>query len=151
MMQKLALPNPLPTAVVVGLTLLIWFVIPVPEGVPPNAWHLFALFTGTIVGIISKAMPLGSLSIIAIGLAAITGVTNPGKPGAALIDALSGFANPLIWLIVVAVMVAVAVTKPGSGRLAECVAKPVCRVWRQSSRLNTNRELVEKRHRRCEP
>jgi divalent anion:Na+ symporter, DASS family len=115
-MQKLALPNPLPAAVVVCLTLLIWFVIPVPEGVHPNAWHLFALFIGTIVGIISKAMPLGSLSIIAIGLVAITGVTNPGKPGAALVDALSGFANPLIWLIVVAVMVAVAVTKTGLGR-----------------------------------
>jgi divalent anion:Na+ symporter, DASS family len=115
-MQKLALPNPVPAAVVVCLTLLIWFVIPVPEGVPPNAWHLFALFMGTIVGIISKAMPLGSLSMIAIGLVAITGVTNPGKPGAALVDALSGFANPLIWLIVVAVMVAVAVTKTGLGR-----------------------------------
>src|SRR3954462_13127234 len=115
-MQKLGLPNPLSAAVVVCLTLLIWFVIPVPDGVPPNAWHLFALFIGTIVGIIMKAMPLGSLSMIAIGLVAVTGVTNPDKPGAALVDALSGFANPLIWLIVVAVMVAVAVTKTGLGR-----------------------------------
>src|SRR5262252_3395136 len=77
-MYTLALPNPVPAAVVICLTLLIWFVIPVPEGVPPNAWHLFALFIGTIVGIISKAMPIGSLSMIAIGLVAITGVTNPG-------------------------------------------------------------------------
>ena len=82
----------------------------------PNAWHLFALFIGTIVGIISKAMPLGSLSVIAIALVAITHVTNPGKPAAAVVDALSGFANPLIWLIVVAVMVALAVTKTGLGR-----------------------------------
>ncbi len=114
--QGLALPKPLPTAIVVGLTLLIWFVIPVPAGVTPNAWHLFALFIGTIVGIISKAMPLGSLSVIAMALVAITGVTNPGKPAAAVVDALSGFANPLIWLIVVAVMVALAVTKTGLGR-----------------------------------
>ena len=53
-MQKLALPNPVPAAVVVGLTLLIWFVIPVPEGVSPNAWHLLALFIGTIVGMLNK-------------------------------------------------------------------------------------------------
>lgn len=115
-MHNLELPKPLPSAVVVALTLVIWFVIPVPAGVTPDAWHLFALFMGTIVGIISKAMPLGALSMIAIALVAVTGVTNPGKPAAAMVDALSGFANPLIWLIVVAVMVATAVLKTGLGR-----------------------------------
>jgi DASS family divalent anion:Na+ symporter len=114
-MPKQAALNPIPCVLVVGLTLAIWF-IPAPAGVTPNAWHLFALFVGTIVGIISKAMPLGSLSVIAIALVAVTGVTNPGKPAAAAVDALSGFANPLIWLIVVAVMVALAVTKTGLGR-----------------------------------
>jgi len=113
---NLALRKLLPTAVVVCLTVLIWFVVPVPAGVAPNAWHLFALFIGTIAAIIGKVMPLGSLSLIAIALVAITGVTNPGKPAAALADALSGFANPLIWLIVIAVMVALAVTKTGLGR-----------------------------------
>jgi DASS family divalent anion:Na+ symporter len=49
-------------------------------------------------------------------LVAVTGVTNPGKPAAAVVDALSGFANPLIWLIVIAVMVAMAVLKTGLGR-----------------------------------
>lgn len=115
-MQNLKLPKPVPSAIVLAVTLLIWFVIPVPAGVSPNAWHLLALFVGTIVAIIGKAMPLGALSILAIALVAITGVTNPGKPVAALADALSGFANPLIWLIVIAVMVALAVTKTGLGR-----------------------------------
>ena len=115
-MQNLDLPKLLPTAVVVALTLMIWFVIPVPAGVSPNAWHLFALFVGTIAGIIGNAMPLGALSIIAITSVAVTGVTNPGKPAAAVVDALSGFANPLIWLIVIAVMVAMAVLKTGLGR-----------------------------------
>lgn len=114
-MQNIALPKLIPTAIAVCLTLLIWFVIPVPATVTPNAWHLLALFIGTIVAIIGKAMPLGALSIIAISLVAITGVTNPDKPAAALGDALSGFANPLIWLIVIAVMVALALTKTGLG------------------------------------
>ena len=111
-MRNLDLPKLLPTAVVVAFTLMIWFVIPVPAGVSLNAWHLFALFVGTIVGIISNAMPLGAISIVAIALVAVTGVTNPGKPAAAVVDALSGFANPLIWLIVIAVMVAMAVPAP---------------------------------------
>ena len=54
-----------------------------PAKVSPNAWHLFALFIGTIVAIILKAMPIGSLSVVAIALVALTQVTNPGKPAAA--------------------------------------------------------------------
>ncbi|HQU77826.1 MAG TPA: anion permease, partial [Azonexus sp.] len=115
MMNKLTFPKPIPTAISVGLALLIWFVIPVPEKVTPEAWHLLALFTGTIAAIIGKALPIGAVSIIAIALVAITEVTRPGKPEGAIADALSGFANPLIWLIAIAVMIAVALTKTGLG------------------------------------
>ena len=114
-MQKLIFPKPLPSAIAVGLALLIWFVIPVPQGVTPNAWHLLALFIGTIAAIIGKAMPIGAISVVAIALVAITEVTKPGKPGPALSDALSGFNNQLIWLIVIAVMVALAISKTGLG------------------------------------
>ena len=57
----------------IAITLAIWFVIPVPEGVTPAAWHLLALFIGTIAAIIGKAMPIGALAMIAIALVAITG------------------------------------------------------------------------------
>ncbi len=107
--------KPVPALVAVAITLVIWFVIPVPEGVQPNAWHLLALFIGTIAAIIGKAMPIGALSMIAIALVAVTGVTNP-KPGGAIADALSGFANPLIWLIGVSVMMSRALIKTGLGR-----------------------------------
>ncbi len=114
-MQKLVFPKLLPTAIAVGLTLLIWFVIPVPAGVKPHAWQLLALFIGTIAAIIGKAMPIGSLAVVAIALVALTGVTNPGKSGAALNDALSGFSNSLIWLIVIAVLVSLSLNKTGLG------------------------------------
>jgi DASS family divalent anion:Na+ symporter len=114
-MDKSSLPKPIPSAIAVGITLLIWFVIPVPDKVSPNAWHLLALFIGTIAAIIGKAMPIGALSIVAISLVAITGVTRPGKPEGAIADALSGFSNPLIWLIAIAVMISVALTKTGLG------------------------------------
>lgn len=114
-MNQLTLPKPIPSAISVGLTLLIWFVIPVPEKVTPEAWHLLALFAGTIAAIVGKALPIGAVSMVAIALVAITEVTRPGKPEGAIADALSGFANPLIWLIAVAVMIAVALTKTGLG------------------------------------
>ena len=114
-MDKSALPKPIPTAIAVGITLLIWFVLPVPDKVSPNAWHLLALFIGTIAAIIGKVMPIGALSILAISLVAITQVTRPGSPSGAITDALSGFANPLIWLIAISVMISVSLTKTGLG------------------------------------
>jgi len=114
-MNKSSLPKLVPSAISIGIALLIWFGIPVPETVTPEAWHLLALFIGTIAAIIGKAMPIGALSIIAISLVAVTGVTRPGEPAGAIADALSGFANPLIWLIAIAVMIAVALTKTGLG------------------------------------
>ncbi len=106
--------KPLPTAIAVIITLLIWFVVPVPAGVDASAWHLLALFVGTIVAIIGKALPIGAISIIAVTLVAITGVT-ADNPKDAINDALSSFANPLIWLIGIAVMISRGLIKTGLG------------------------------------
>ncbi len=103
---------PLLISTLIGL--IIWFIIPVPKEVSADAWHLLALFIGTIIGIISKAMPIGALSIIAICLVAITGVTND-NPALAIKDALSGFSYPLIWLIGIAILISRGIIKTGLG------------------------------------
>ena len=99
-------------AIVIGL--VIWFVIPVPEGVTPDAWHLLALFVGTIAAIIGKAMPIGAIALLAITLVAVTGVTSD-NPSTAMKDALSGFSNSLIWLIGIAIMISRGLVKTGLG------------------------------------
>jgi len=106
--------KPIPAAIAIAICLLIWFVIPVPQGVTANAWHLLALFIGTIAAIIGKALPIGALSMIAIALVAVTGVTND-KPAGAITDALSSFANSLIWLIGVSIMISRGIIKTGLG------------------------------------
>ena len=106
--------KPIPMAVALAIGLLIWFVIPAPEGVTPNAWHLLALFVATIAAIIGKAMPIGALAMLAITLVALTGVTSD-KPATAIADALSSFASPLIWLIGVAIMISRGLIKTGLG------------------------------------
>lgn len=103
-----------PALVAIGITLLIWFVIPVPAGVKPEAWHLLAMFIGTIAAIIGKAMPIGAIAMIAIALVAVTGVTN-SKPSGAIADALSGFSNSLIWLIGISIMISRGLIKTGLG------------------------------------
>ncbi len=87
--------------------LLIWF-SPVPEGVDPNAWHLLAIFVATIVGIIVQPMPMGAVAFIAIVITALTGVLT-------ITESLSGFGNPVIWLIVCAFMISRGFVKTGLG------------------------------------
>ncbi|QEM83245.1 DASS family sodium-coupled anion symporter [Halomonas binhaiensis] len=106
---------PIPTAIALIIGLAIWFVIPVPDGVAPEAWHLLAIFVATIAAIIGKAMGIGALAMIGITLVAITGVTNPDSPKGAILDALSGFSNPLIWLIGLAMMISRGLAKTGLG------------------------------------
>ena len=104
-----------PALISLAIALIIWFIIPTPEGVSDNAWHLLAIFVGTIVAIISKAMSIGALSIVAIAVVAITRVTNPDDASKALADSLSGFSNDLIWLIGASVMISTSLSKTGLG------------------------------------
>ena len=38
-----------PAVIALVITLIIWFVIPVPDGVNPNAWHLLAMFVAGFI------------------------------------------------------------------------------------------------------
>ncbi len=73
---------------------------------------MLAMFIGTIVAIIGKAMPIGAIALVAIALVAASGVTSD-QPGVAICDALGSFTSPLIWLIAVAIMVSRSLIKTG--------------------------------------
>ena len=57
-------------AAVFVLALVIWF-IPPPSGVEPRAWHLLAIFVATIVGIITKPLPMGAIALFGIAATAL--------------------------------------------------------------------------------
>lgn len=100
--------------VTIAFGLIIWF-MPEPEGVKPEAWHLLAIFLGTILGIILKAASMGTMSIIAIALVALTGVLAPGDPGKSISLALSSFGDKVIWLIGISFFIARGFIKTGLG------------------------------------
>lgn len=116
--------KPIPAAIALALTLILWF-IPAPEGVAPNAWHLLALFIGIIAGIIGKAMPIGAMAVLAMTIVALLQVTVPemgadGKPiknpsAQAAKDALSSLNSTLIWMIGIAIMISRGLLKTGLG------------------------------------
>ena len=92
---------------VVTLAVGLWL-SPVPEGLVPQAWHLFALFAAAIVSVVVGAFPILTSSVLALAAAVLTGTLTPAK-------AYAGFANATILLIVVAFLVARAVVKCGLG------------------------------------
>lgn len=101
-------------AITFAAALIIWF-IPVPEGVSENAWHLFAIFAATILGIILKAAPMGTMCMMAIGFTALTQVVAPGDAGKSITKALSGFGDKVIWLIGISFFIARGFIKTGLG------------------------------------
>ncbi len=92
----------------VAIGAIIWF-IPAPAGVGPQAWGLLAVFMATIAGFILQPMPIGAIAIIACALLPVLGIMNAG-------DALAGFSNTTIWLIVSAFMFAEGFIKTGLGK-----------------------------------
>lgn len=102
-------PALITTAVLAGLLL-----VPTPEGLRPEAWRLVAIFLTTIVAIILKVMPIGVMAMMAIVIVSLAQVTSPSSKGA-ITDALSSFSNPLIWLIVVAILISRGLKKTGLG------------------------------------
>jgi len=88
--------------------LALWFV-PTPEGLKPEAWHLFAIFISAIIAVMVNAMPIFTSSILALSAAVLTGTLSPT-------DAYSGFSQGFILLIIVAFLIARGVIKSGLGR-----------------------------------
>lgn len=86
----------------------IWFA-PVPAGLTPQAWHLFAVFITAIVSVLLGIYPLLTSTMLAAGAVVLTNTISASK-------AFSGFANSSVLLVVIAFLVAQAVVKSGLGR-----------------------------------
>jgi DASS family divalent anion:Na+ symporter len=82
---------------------------PTPEGITPESWRLFAIFIATIVGSIVRPVPAGA--VVFLGVAAIA-VTRTMPPR----EALAGYADPLVWLVLCAFFMSRGVLKTGLGR-----------------------------------
>ena len=95
-----------------GITILaaviVWFA-PSPAGVDEKAWHLFAIFFGTIIGLILQPLPLGAVVLIGTTATMLTHTLTPAQ-------AMAGYMNATVWLIVAAFLFARAFSKTGLGR-----------------------------------
>src|SRR5262249_25960973 len=62
---------------------------------PPRSWGLLALFVATIVALITRPLAAGAIALLAIAASTLTGLVS-------VQDALAGFSNSTVWLIVAA-------------------------------------------------
>lgn len=56
----------------------IWLV-PIPEGLTREAWHLFALFSAAIFAVIVNAYPLLTSALLAGSIAVLSNTLDPAK------------------------------------------------------------------------
>ncbi len=94
--------------------LLVFWIIPAPQGLSAQAWHFMAVFMAVVVGLIVEPVPAALVGFAGISLVAVLGVM--GSPKQSITWALSGFSNSVIWLIFAAFMFALGYKRTGLGK-----------------------------------
>lgn len=91
---------------VVGV--VVW-ILPAPNGVEQKSWLLFAIFVSTIVGSIVRPLPGGAIVSLGVTAIILTGALPIG-------EALKGYADPIVWLVLAAFFMSRGMIKTGLGR-----------------------------------
>lgn len=92
---------------IIFLGIFIWM-FPAPEGVTGKAWHLFIIFLCTIIGIILNPLPIGAVTSLSMMLCILTKTLT-------LEECLSGFADEIVWLIILSFFISHGFIKTGLG------------------------------------
>jgi divalent anion:Na+ symporter, DASS family len=102
---------------------LIAHVWPAPAGITPAAWRITAVFLTTIAGLMLQ--PMAGAALVIVGL---TGLVVAG--GVPVTRALSGFASPTVWLVLLAMLMSRVLKATG---LARRIALLFVRLFGRSS------------------
>jgi DASS family divalent anion:Na+ symporter len=95
-----------------GIVLLVAvgiLLIPVPAGITSKSWRLLAIFAATITG--SIARPIPGAAIVLLGVTAL-----PLFRVLSVNEALAGYADPVVWLVLAAFFISRGMIKTGLGR-----------------------------------
>ncbi|MBI4419962.1 MAG: DASS family sodium-coupled anion symporter [Gemmatimonadetes bacterium] len=83
--------------------------LPAPGGVTPSSWLLLAIFVATIAGLIFQPLPGGAMVLLGVSALAVSGVVTINQ-------ALGGYADPIVWLVLAAFFMSRGMLKTGLGR-----------------------------------
>ncbi len=105
----------LPFILILVIAAGLWQLTP-PSGLSAPARHSAIIFVATIASIVAKVLPIGAVGIIGITVFALAYAAGDKTASGAITTALSELNSSLIWLIVVAFMIARGFIKTGLGR-----------------------------------
>jgi DASS family divalent anion:Na+ symporter len=91
-----------------GVALLV-LLLPRPAEVTPQAWRLLAIFLATIVGSIVRPVPGAAVVLLGVTALALSGAQTVEQ-------ALKGYADPIVWLVLAAFFISRGLVKTGLGR-----------------------------------
>src|SRR5437016_4075809 len=83
--------------------------VPRPATIKPEGWRLLGIFVATVGGLILRPIPGGAVVLIGITLAAVTG-------GLTIQQALEGYGDPTVWLVMSAFLISIGMIKTGFAR-----------------------------------
>src|SRR5262245_35564628 len=94
-------------AVLLSAAVILLF--PVPQGITPASWRLLAIFIATIVGSILRPLPGGAVVLLGVSAVALVGALP-------IQQALGGYADKTVWLVLAAFFMSRGMIKTGLGR-----------------------------------
>ena len=95
-------------AALVLLYIVLAHVIPAPATITPQGWRQTAIFICVIAGMVTDPLPASALVLLGLTAMAINGTPMPAV--------LGGFAEPSVWLVIVAMLIAKAMLDCGLAR-----------------------------------
>jgi DASS family divalent anion:Na+ symporter len=95
--------------VLVAIYCTVQFLIPRPPSVEPEGWRLLGIFLATIAGLILQPISGGAVVLTAVALASLFG-------GLTMVEALAGFGDPTVWLVMAAFFISDGLIKTGLAR-----------------------------------
>jgi DASS family divalent anion:Na+ symporter len=95
-------------AIVLGAGLVV-AALPTPTGITAQSWGLLAIFVSTVAGLMIQPLPGGAMVLLGVSATAVSGVLTPQQ-------ALAGYGDPIVWLVLAAFFMARGMLKTGLGR-----------------------------------
>lgn len=87
---------------------LMWN-FPLTAEISLQSWHLFTIFLCTMIGIVLNPLPISAIALLGSGTAIATKVLSTQQ-------VLDGFAEKVVWLLVLAFLIARGIIKTGLGK-----------------------------------
>jgi DASS family divalent anion:Na+ symporter len=83
--------------------------VPVPPGITPQSWRLLAIFAATIMGSILQPLPGSAMVLLGVTALSLFKVMT-------IEESLTGYADPVVWLVLAAFFISRGMIKTGLGR-----------------------------------